>query len=96
MLGSVLILVLQVNFVWLSALTSAMTVGIVTAAKIVPQWGVNLVLDPKPDLTPTSALGAGLVMLASVAYAALRAGRRRARAPELPKAEGLVAPGPEA
>eukprot|EP00928_Gymnodinium_smaydae_P034562 TRINITY_DN2445_c0_g1_i1.p1 TRINITY_DN2445_c0_g1~~TRINITY_DN2445_c0_g1_i1.p1 ORF type:complete len:373 (+),score=49.57 TRINITY_DN2445_c0_g1_i1:159-1277(+) len=79
LLGSVWVLIFQLNISWLAGLTSAVTVGIVGGLKVVPQWILNALFSLKVDLSPLNICGATLVLLASALYASARFHAKRAR-----------------
>merc|ERR1719414_2637207 len=72
LVGSIFVLIFQVNITWLSGLTSATTVGIVGEAKVVPQWLLNAAFNFRVSLTPLSMAGAALSLAGSAMYAAAR------------------------
>lgn len=69
-LGSVFVLMFQVNLTWLAQLTSAVAVGMVGSVKIIPQWLLNAVFSLHVNLTPLNVTGATLVLLSCGLYAA--------------------------
>lgn len=69
MVGSMFVLIFQVNLTWLSSLTSAVTVGIMGGVKVIPQWALNAAFSLHVDLVPLSLGGAALILLASGMYA---------------------------
>jgi len=69
LLGSIFVLIFQVNITWLASLTCATTVGIVGGVKVVPQWIVNAVFNMSVDLSPLNLGGATLVLCSSILYA---------------------------
>jgi len=70
--GSVLIMIFQVNLTWLSALTSATTVGVVGGVKVVPQWIISAMFSLHIDLNPLSLAGATVVMVSAAIWTCAR------------------------
>merc|ERR1712083_415855 len=77
LLGSIFVLIFQVNITWLAGLTSATTVGIAGGVKVVPQWILNALFNLKIDASPLNLAGAGLTLAASVLYATAAAANQR-------------------
>lgn len=70
-LGSVLILVFQVNCTFLTHLTNAYAVGLVGQLKIIPQWVTAALIAPTKSfhLHPGNVLGAFITMIAAGVFA---------------------------
>lgn len=71
-LGSVFVLVFQVNMTWLAQLTSAVAVGMVGSVKIIPQWLLNAIFSLHVNLTPLNLTGATLVLFSCGLFAAAK------------------------
>lgn len=63
--GGIITLFFQLNFTWLVTLTSAVTVGITTGAKILPQFIGSLVFTQTLDLNPFHLIGSLCIFLSS-------------------------------
>ena len=71
--GAAIILVFQVNITFLTALTSAATVGMVGQAKVLPQWAAASAFALKPKaLRPLNVAGAALCLGSAVLYTAFK------------------------
>jgi len=66
--GSLLVLVFQVNITWLTHLTSAVSVGLVGGVKIVPQWGLALLVEHRLDASLVNLVGALLMIVAGALF----------------------------
>ena len=67
--GGVFVAIFQVNLTWLTAMTSATTVGVVGGLKVVPQYALNALFDVELNLSAMKLGGATLVLAASMLYA---------------------------
>mmetsp|Transcript_44951 Transcript_44951/g.106745 ORF Transcript_44951/g.106745 Transcript_44951/m.106745 type:complete len:410 (+) Transcript_44951:93-1322(+) len=69
LLDSVFLLLFQVNLTWLTSLTSAVTVGIISEVKVIPQWLINSAFGLPVHHTNANLIGAVILLLASAVYA---------------------------
>jgi hypothetical protein len=83
------VLIFQVNITHLAKLTSAVTLGVVGGAKIVPMWLATVVLGGTLDASRLNLAGAALVLLGSAVWAC---SQRAAAAPCTAAREDALAP----
>mmetsp|Transcript_11073 Transcript_11073/g.24746 ORF Transcript_11073/g.24746 Transcript_11073/m.24746 type:complete len:412 (+) Transcript_11073:60-1295(+) len=71
LMGSTFVLIFQLNMTWLTQLTSATTVGVVSSMKVIPQWLLNSVCGQGLDAGGSALHGAGalIVLLSCALYA---------------------------
>ena len=70
-LGATLMIVFQLNWTWLSQLHCGTALGVIGATKVIPQWCLQYAASGRA-LSTWSGIGVALVLVASLAFAALR------------------------
>lgn len=66
--GGIITMFFQLNFTFLTMLASAMTIGITTGAKIIPQWLGSIVIYQAYDRDKKHIFGALLILLSSLLW----------------------------
>jgi len=70
--GCLSILLFQVNLTWLIRLTSSVSVGMVSGAKVLPQWLINGLFGTGVHLTDAMICGATLIFLSCAVFMCAR------------------------
>ena len=83
----------QLSFTALASVASANTVGIVAAAKVVPQWLLAAAAAPEAAASPGHVLGAGVLAASAALWAATGNAPRRAAPPRRTLYDAALRPG---